>query len=170
MPLNYIDTETVWLHEFGHALGLDHSKDPDAVMYAYYDAPQRELAQDDVDGITNLYPATSCVSDSDCDDGDACTTDECSSGGSCSNTPITCNDNDACTTDYCSGGECFNDPISTETNCSDGNDEDCDGQTDCDDGDCTGDSDCSSCGAKKSPCNENADCCSNRCHKKGVCL
>jgi hypothetical protein len=37
-----------------------------------------------------------------CDDGDACTTDQCSiATGSCVFTPISCNDGDACTTDTC---------------------------------------------------------------------
>jgi len=44
-------------HEIGHILGLGHSSDTSALMY--YDASKRKkasLAQDDVDGITYLYP------------------------------------------------------------------------------------------------------------------
>ncbi len=51
------DAQTVWLHELGHGLGLGHSDDPNAVMYAYYQGVRRDLRQDDVNGITALYPA-----------------------------------------------------------------------------------------------------------------
>ncbi|MFQ5592102.1 MAG: hypothetical protein ACE5HE_13135, partial [Phycisphaerae bacterium] len=104
-----------------------------------------------------------------CDDGDACTTDTCDPGSGCSNTPINCDDGDPCTSDSCSGGVCVNDPLPTccgdtfcdtgedscncpadcgappgsETNCTDGIDEDCDGSTDCADPDCSSDPACS---------------------------
>lgn len=44
-------------HEIGHVLGLGHSADPNALMY-YSISPPRQLAlaQDDLDGITFLYP------------------------------------------------------------------------------------------------------------------
>jgi hypothetical protein len=41
--------------------------------------------------------------------------------------------------------DCGTPPV-TETNCNDGQDEDCDGNTDCDDSDCLGDPACPSCG------------------------
>ena len=44
-------------HEMGHVLGLGHSEDSTALMY--YNASKKttlSLAQDDVDGITYLYP------------------------------------------------------------------------------------------------------------------
>ncbi len=47
----------VMAHEIGHILGLGHTPDTTALMY--YDASRREkasLSQDDVDGITYLYP------------------------------------------------------------------------------------------------------------------
>ncbi|XP_043854072.1 macrophage metalloelastase-like [Dromiciops gliroides] len=45
-------------HEFGHSLGLDHSKDPQALMYPTYrgvDPRQFHLSQDDIKGIQTLY-------------------------------------------------------------------------------------------------------------------
>uniref|UniRef100_A0A4W3HQE4 interstitial collagenase n=1 Tax=Callorhinchus milii TaxID=7868 RepID=A0A4W3HQE4_CALMI len=45
-------------HEFGHALGLAHSRDAGALMYpvyAYTDVTRFALPQDDVDGIQALY-------------------------------------------------------------------------------------------------------------------
>ena len=47
----------IMAHEIGHILGLGHTPDKTALMY--YDASLREkasLSQDDVDGITYLYP------------------------------------------------------------------------------------------------------------------
>lgn len=46
-------------HEAGHFLGLAHSLNPDAVMFAAYnrkDLHLRELQQDDVDGICAIFP------------------------------------------------------------------------------------------------------------------
>lgn len=47
------------VHEAGHFLGLAHSEDEEAVMYASYgthDLFTREVNQDDIDGICELYP------------------------------------------------------------------------------------------------------------------
>jgi len=53
----------------------------------------------------------------------------------------------------------------TETNCTDGIDNDLDGLTDCADPDCASDPACGSpsCGARGDTCSSNADCCSNKC-------
>jgi hypothetical protein len=48
--------QTVYLHEVGHALGLGHSSIVEAVMYAYYGGPRCSLHQDDIDGVSSLYP------------------------------------------------------------------------------------------------------------------
>lgn len=46
----------IMAHEIGHAIGIGHSKDKEALMY-YQNLPHRNhLGQDDVDAITYLYP------------------------------------------------------------------------------------------------------------------
>lgn len=43
-------------HEFGHALGLDHSSVPEALMYPMYTfTEEHPLHRDDVQGIQHLY-------------------------------------------------------------------------------------------------------------------
>ena len=51
---NY-DLETVAFHEIGHALGLGHSADPNAAMYAYYGGVQQAPDADDVAGIQAIW-------------------------------------------------------------------------------------------------------------------
>ncbi|MEO5835015.1 MAG: matrixin family metalloprotease [Nakamurella sp.] len=57
VPPSGIDLNTVSLHELGHGLGLNHSNDTSAVMYAYYGGPRRELQPDDISGIQSIYGA-----------------------------------------------------------------------------------------------------------------
>lgn len=47
----------VALHEIGHLLGLSHSQDQNAIMYAYYAEDRNDLRPDDVAGIQSLYGA-----------------------------------------------------------------------------------------------------------------
>lgn len=47
----------VALHEIGHLLGLDHSQDQNAIMYAYYGEGRNDLRADDIAGIQSLYGA-----------------------------------------------------------------------------------------------------------------
>jgi hypothetical protein len=49
------DLETVAIHEFGHALGMNHSQITTAVMYAYYNGIKQNLTSDDVSGIQSVY-------------------------------------------------------------------------------------------------------------------
>src|SRR5215216_3572887 len=49
------DLESVYLHENGHVAGLDHSSDPNAVMYPYYQTARCSLAADDRAGLAALY-------------------------------------------------------------------------------------------------------------------
>ena len=53
------DLQSVITHELGHFVGLDHSPDLSATMYAGYDEgsiEQRSLEFDDVDGLCAVYP------------------------------------------------------------------------------------------------------------------
>lgn len=49
------DLYQVALHELGHALGLAHSTDPNAVMYPYVGPSNPDLASSDVAGVQALY-------------------------------------------------------------------------------------------------------------------
>ena len=52
-----IDLASVAVHELGHILGLDHSSETLAVMFAYYGGMRRSLHSDDIAGIQSLYGA-----------------------------------------------------------------------------------------------------------------
>ena len=54
-PPSGIDLISVALHELGHSLGLGHSSDTNAVMYAYYGGIRRDLRTDDINGIQAIY-------------------------------------------------------------------------------------------------------------------
>lgn len=55
-----VDLQSVALHEFGHALGLNHSAQGSAVMYASYSngSNKRTPTQDDIDGELAIYGTT----------------------------------------------------------------------------------------------------------------
>lgn len=50
-----VDLLTVAAHEIGHTLGLAHSGDPNALMFASYSGPRRFLSEDDIAGVQDLY-------------------------------------------------------------------------------------------------------------------
>jgi len=58
---DHCSIQEVGTHELGHALGLAHSADPFATMYgvAHFDGRCAGLKQDDMDGISFLYPGSS---------------------------------------------------------------------------------------------------------------
>jgi hypothetical protein len=56
-PPSGIDLATVAVHELGHILGLNHSSETQAVMYAYYGGRRRSLHSDDIAGIQSIYGA-----------------------------------------------------------------------------------------------------------------
>ncbi len=51
----------VVLHEMGHALGLDHSTDPNAVMYSILGAQNRTLDASDIAGIDAIYGTNATI-------------------------------------------------------------------------------------------------------------
>ncbi|HSB10863.1 MAG TPA: putative Ig domain-containing protein, partial [Blastocatellia bacterium] len=57
---DHCDVQEITTHELGHALGLGHSADSTATMYAYahFDGRCASLRTDDVNGITFIYPAS----------------------------------------------------------------------------------------------------------------
>lgn len=50
-----IDLCTVAAHEIGHAIGLRHSADPNALMYPFYTGRRAYLSYDDIRGILAIY-------------------------------------------------------------------------------------------------------------------
>jgi MYXO-CTERM domain-containing protein len=53
------DLQSILTHEVGHLIGLDHSPDPDATMYATYEmgtTDQRSIEADDIDAVCAIYP------------------------------------------------------------------------------------------------------------------
>ncbi len=77
-----VDARGVYQHELGHSLGLGHTSDITATMYAADPGGEnwRSLEQDDFDGVCALYPGTG---DSSGCDTDACPTNYVCVAGNC---------------------------------------------------------------------------------------
>jgi Matrixin len=61
---NGYDLQSIITHEAGHFMGLAHSFDPDATMWAHYSAGTesfRDLSDDDIAGICTVYPPTTAL-------------------------------------------------------------------------------------------------------------
>src|SRR6202042_1897443 len=56
-PGGAYDLASILTHESGHFLGMAHSADTSAVMYALYHPQSTVLTPDDVAGICSIYPA-----------------------------------------------------------------------------------------------------------------
>jgi hypothetical protein len=75
----------------------------------------------------------------------------------------TCNGSE----DECScPSDCGAPPSSEAGSCTDGVDNDCDGQIDCGDSDCSSDPACGVCLPKAASCTDDSECCSNKCRGK----
>ncbi len=107
--------------EIGHTLGLDHDRGQPTCMDDQV-LTNPFFRQHDTDMIASitLNCTAGCITNTDCDDLDPCTTDVCT-GGSCSNTPISCPTGQTCNGGICEGqGACC-----TGTSCSIGSPSNC---------------------------------------------
>jgi hypothetical protein len=55
------DIFQVFAHELGHALGLNHATDPNALMYSYYSESFSGPQADDIAGMQYLYGAAASI-------------------------------------------------------------------------------------------------------------
>ncbi|MBI2205680.1 MAG: matrixin family metalloprotease [Candidatus Rokubacteria bacterium] len=60
---SYANLAEVATHELGHVLGLGHSGDAGAIMYAFahFDGRGATLAADDIAGVSSMYPVSSAT-------------------------------------------------------------------------------------------------------------
>lgn len=139
------DMQSIATHEIGHNLGLGHTPDRSATMYAAYGGgtATRSIEQDDVDGVCALYTTScNCTSDGDCAANEVC------NGGTCEIPPCT-SDNECPGNEVCNSGSCEVPPCSSDSDCQDG--------FYCDTSNSTCRPDCPVCEA----CTQSSDCGSN---------
>ncbi len=123
-----------------------------------------------------------CNCPADCDDPPSTETSCTDFADNDCDTFVDCDDTDCsvdpvCAVPYCGDGFCDEDessctcaedcgaPLTVESDCSDGLDNDCDDAIDCDDLDCSDDESCASGGGNPGdPCTSGADCLSGLCH------
>lgn len=58
-PAGEIALPAIARHEAGHFIGLAHSQESTAAMYAFYSPDMMSLTADDIDGICTIYPPAS---------------------------------------------------------------------------------------------------------------
>jgi hypothetical protein len=113
---------------------------------------------------------TSCTDsdDNDCDTYTDCDDSDCDTDPACIE-PYCGDENCDPGEDQCNCPDDCGTPPATETNCTDGDDNDCDTYTDCDDSDCDTDPACD-CAAVGEYCEADTDCCSGNCfERKNYC-
>lgn len=116
---------------------------------------------------------STCVTNGDCDDNNACTIDTCSTDNlpqvqnvnpeplGCTHTPVVCTDGNSCTTDSCDPMTgCTYPPLPDTTPCDDG--DACTDNTACNDGACLGGS--------QIVCNDSDNCTTDSCNSQSGCV
>lgn len=58
-PVGQVALPAIARHEAGHFIGLAHSQEHTAAMYAFYSPGMESLTQDDIDGVCAVYPPAS---------------------------------------------------------------------------------------------------------------
>jgi len=144
------------------------------------DTEGQDAVGEDGEPTEDAVVVRACDSDSQCNDGNPCTTDKCEPAFGCVNVPKDCSDGTMCTNDSCrpQDGQCLHEPIS----CADLNactTESCDPKSgcvsaplSCDDGDeCTSDgcSPATGCVFKPLSCDDGDPCTDDKCHAGGGC-
>lgn len=54
-PKGSVNMLAIAVHEFGHAIGLEHSRIPESVMSAYYRDRDVKLHRSDIENVQRLY-------------------------------------------------------------------------------------------------------------------
>ena len=135
-----LDTQTILAHELGHALGVCHADDPDALMNAHFHGRVEALTAPDLELLIDLYPSdpedTGDSAPPD-DTGDSTPPDDTGDTAPPDDTALELDCEDADGDGYgvgpdCLGADCdeadalvYNGP--GETSMSDNKDNDCDG-------------------------------------------